>query len=90
MPATLELQAAFERTLQVLFVAPADGRADIEAFAAARDWLGRGALWTAEAPVRTAARYPALVLLSPDGRVLLEGPAAALQGELRAILEGSA
>jgi hypothetical protein len=90
VPATLTLQASHPTSLQVLFVAPAARREDLEAFAVARGWLGQGALWTTEAPVQTGARYPALVLLSPEGRVLLEGSAAALQADLHATLEGLA
>lgn len=88
MPTALQLQADFERTLRVLFVAPADTREAIGAFASAPDRAGSGALWTDEAPLRPTTRYPAFALLDPRGRILLEGSTTGREEELRACLRG--
>lgn len=90
MPATLALQQEFADSLQVLFVAPAGSRAELEAFGAERGWFETEAMWTHEAPLQPSTRYPWFALLSPEGRVLLEGSASAQQQAIRDSLGGSA
>jgi hypothetical protein len=89
VPATLALQAELADSVRVLFVAPAQSLDELRTFAAARGWLESAALWTDEAPLATPHRYPAFVLLSAAGVVLLEGGAAGREAEIRACLEAS-
>ena len=88
MPAALAQQAEFGDTLQVLFCAPAQSMAELQAFGADRGWFETKAMWTDEAPLQTSARYPAFALLSPGGRVLMEGAASGHEAEIRERLLG--
>ncbi len=83
MPAALRLQAELGSSLRTLFVAPAATMDEVEAACTGRGWLAADTLWTNESPVHPTARYPAFVLLSPEGRILIEGSAVGQEQRIR-------
>jgi len=88
VPAALEQQAEFPDIVQVLFVAPAQTMAELQAFGDEQGGFEAKAMWTNEAPLQPSARYPAFALLCPDGRVLMEGSATVQEQEIRECLLG--
>lgn len=86
MPAALDLQAELGGRLRTLFVAPAATMGEVRVACAERGWLEADALWTNESPVHPTARYPAFVLLSPEGRILMEGSALGQEQRIREAL----
>lgn len=89
MPASLRLQEKFGDDLTVVFVEVQGATRDkAESFAMSHRWLGTGAMWTTERPVKSPSRYlPSFVLLSARGETLLSGNPISQHGALEAAIE---
>jgi len=85
VPTALKLQEEYGESLAVVFVESQNSGADkVASFALDRGWLGGGALWTSEAPFRTAGNgLPKFALLSASGEVILSGSSSALHSAMK-------
>jgi len=89
VPHSIKLQEEHGDDLAVLFVeVQGTPRAQADAFALGKEWLGTQALWTTESPFRLDVRgIPQFALLSPTGEVVLAGHNSALQSQLDDAIE---